>query len=310
LATAVLLGLASNYTLAQGDGPRAYLLAPKGVTGINAKWLNLSQNFIPAGSAFVPGADIKVNIFPTTVFQTFAVGGRMAQVYAMINPGSATARAKIGPPIGPIPVNELQASGLSDGLVAFKLGLYGAPALSVKAFMAAPMQFSLFADVRYWYSGTYDENKLFNMGTNRGTFQVGLPMAIPLNSRRDRASWLEVSPSVQFFTDNNAPSRSSQASKVEQKALFILENHFSHNFNPKFWAGAGLRFQAGGETIADGVEDNNRIAIMGGGLSMGYQILAPLAIQASYGRILAGDQEAKSDMFRIAIIFAYAKLEK
>jgi hypothetical protein len=36
---------------AQGDGPRSFLLSPKGVTDINAKWLSLSQNLIPAAPA-------------------------------------------------------------------------------------------------------------------------------------------------------------------------------------------------------------------------------------------------------------------
>ncbi|MGL6268773.1 MAG: hypothetical protein ACRC2O_12655, partial [Chitinophagaceae bacterium] len=73
---------------AQGDGPRSYLLAPKGVTGINAKWLNLSQNLIPAGTALIPGAEIKVDVFPVTLFHTFSLGGRFAQVIGMVNPGS------------------------------------------------------------------------------------------------------------------------------------------------------------------------------------------------------------------------------
>jgi hypothetical protein len=304
--------LTFSFLNAQGDGPRSYLLAPKGVTGLNAKWMHLSQNLIPAGTALIPSADIKVDVFPITLFHTFSLGGRLAQGYFMFNPGKATARAKAGPPIGPIPVNELSANGFSDGLIGFKLGLVGAPALNLVEFAKSPMQFSLFGDIRYWYSGSYDQNKLLNLGTNRSAIQIGLPMAIPLNNNRAKATWLEIAPSLMIITANNNPARASTiqgVEKITQKPIFLLENHLSHNFSPKFWAEIGLRFQYGGESSADGVPDDNNIAVMGGGLSVGYQILPPLAINASYGTVLVSD-EAKGTMFRLSLLFAYANLKK
>jgi hypothetical protein len=307
-----ILMLISYASYSQGDGPRAYLLAPKGVTGINAKWINLSQNLIPAGTALIPGAEIKANVFPITAFHTFSLGGRFAQVYGMINPGSATARAKAGPPIGPIPVNELSASGLSDGLIGFKFGLYGAPALNVIEYAKSPMRYSLFVDVRYWYSGSYDQQKLLNMGTNRGTFQIGFPMALPLNDNRAKATWLEISPSMMFFGANNDPARAGTilgVEKITQKPLFLLENHLTHNFNPKFWGGIDLRFQYGGESSADDEPDDNTISVIGGGISAGYQIIPPLSINATYGGVLISN-EAKGNMFRLGVTFTYANLKK
>lgn len=306
----LLVSFFSQSIFGQGDGPRAFLLAPKGVTGVNVKWLNLDQNIIPAGTALIPGADIHVNVFPITVFHTFSIAGHFAQAYAMVNPGSATARAKIGPPIGPIPVNELNATGLSDGFVAFKVGLKGAPALNLFEFAKSPMRFSIFADARLWYSGTYSAGKLFNLGTNRMTFQLGLPMAIPLNQNRKRATWLEVAPSIQIYGANNDPSRSSSASKVEQSPLFVLENHLSRNFSPKFWGVANLRFQYGGQTSADDVKDDNIMSIMGAGIGMGYQLLPPLGIAADYGGIVFGDNQARSKMLRLSVVFTYANIKK
>jgi hypothetical protein len=182
--------------------------------------------------------------------------------------------------------------------------------MNVKEFAASPMRFSIFADVRLWYSGTYSSDELFNLGTNRFTFQFGLPMAIPLNKNRARATWLEVAPSLQIFGDNNDPARTSSADKVEQAPLFIVENHLSHNFTPKLWAAANLRFQYGGETSADDVKDDNKITILGGGLGIGYQVLPPLGIAADYGGVLLGDNDAKGTMFRFSIVFTYANLKK
>jgi hypothetical protein len=303
------LGLCAGNIFAQGDGSHSYLLSPKGITGVNAKWLSLDQNFIPAGTAMVPGAEIRVDVFPITIFHTFSLGGKIAQAYCMFNPGSAVARAKIGPPIGPIPVYELSASGFSDGFIAFKIGLLGAPAIAARNFAQTPMQFSLFADLRYWYSGTYDANKLFNLGTNRNIVQIGFPMAIPLNRNRKTATWLEIAPALDIFTDNNDPARASSAKKLEQAPLFLLENHLSHNFNPKLWGTVNMRFQQGGQTAADGVKDGNSISAVGGGLGLGYQLLPPLSLSMDYGGALFG-QQAKGSMFRISMVFAYANLKK
>nr|WP_214460632.1 OmpA family protein [Flavihumibacter fluvii] len=275
----------------------------------------MNQNIIPAGSALVPGADIDVNVFPTGIFHTFSLGGRFAQVLAVITPGSATASATAVPPSFPIPRTSIDASGLSDGLVAFKLGLIGAPALNAVEFAKAPMRFSLFGEARYWYSGTYESSKLFNLGTNRGTFQFLVPMAIPLNNNRAHATWLEVAPSISFFGANTDPARnpvpgSTQVEKVTQAPLFIVENHLSHNFTPKFWIVGNLRFQQGGETSADGIKDDNTMSILGGGAGLGYQLLPFLGAYADYGGIISGDNGARSNMFRLSVTFTYLNKKK
>jgi len=300
---------------AQGDGPRAYLLAPKGITGLSSKYMLLDQNIIPAGTGFVPGADIGANMFPLAIFHTFSLKGRFAQALVLAVPGNASAKAVDPPAAFPYPNASLDASGFADGMLAFKLGLFGAPALNAVEFAKAPMQFSLFGEARYWYSGSYDPKKLFNLGTNRGTFQIMAPMAIPLNRNRGRATWLEVAPSLQFFGKNDEPSRNpipgaAQTDEVTQKALFILENHLSHNFGPKFWGVANLRYQQGGQTFADGVGDENTMSILGAGVGIGYQVLPFLSMYADYGGIVFGDNGAESQMLRISATLIYLDKKK
>jgi hypothetical protein len=165
--------------------------------------------------------------------------------------------------------------------------------------------------MKYWYSGTYDSKDLLNLGTNRSIFEFGIPMAIPFHKElTQNATWLEIMPSIQFYTDNNEPARSSSANKIEQKPLFIVESHLTHNLNKKLWVGADLRFQNGGETEADGIADDNSINIIGGGLNVGYQINAPLSVFAGYDTVLYGDNDARSDMFRVSLVFAYINLKK
>lgn len=308
LAVGVITSLAA---FAQGDGPRSFILLPKDVWAVNARWLGMNQNLNPTGTILVPKAEVKINVFPVTLYRTFSLGGRFAQVSLMVNPGSVSASAKIVPPVIPLPTKTLKADGFSDGFVAFKLGLAGAPALDVFSYIKKPMEFSLFADLRYWYSGSYDAGKALNLGTNRPTYQIGLPMAVPLNHDSKKATWLEISPSLMLFGDNNDPARGTFADKIEQAPIFSLENHLSHNFNPKFWAFANLLYRVGGKTTTDGDEDDNQQNMLGGGAGVGYQFAPFLGAYADYGTIFAGGpNNAESDMFRIAVNFTYVNTKK
>lgn len=293
---------------AQGDGPHAHLLAPTGVWAINPKYLNLDQNLLPAGNILVKDADISVNVFPTTFVHSFGIKGKLARVFIMANPGSlnATIDARTYEF-----TRSISASGFSDGFIAFEYGLIGAPALNAIEFSQHQPQFSLMGYFRYWYSGTYDSENLINLGTNRSTFEIGTTMAIPLfKDLNQNATWLEIMPTVQFFTKNNDPARSNTAEVVDQDPLFIIENHLTHNFTKKLWAGIDLRYQYGGTTMADGVSDENLINILGGGLNLGYQISAPLSVYGGYDTILFGDNEARSNMLRLSLVFAYINLKK
>jgi hypothetical protein len=307
----ILCLMLATASFAQGDGPRSFLLLPKGITGVNARWLSMDQNIDATGTILVPKASVKINVFPITLFRTFSLAGRYAQVQLMVNPGSVSASAINVPPVIPLPVTSLSASGFSDGFVDFKLGLVGAPAMDVITYSKAPMRFSLLGELRYWYSGSYDAAKALNLGTNRATYQVGFPMAIPLNQDLKRATWLEISPSVMMFGNNNSPSRGTRADKIEQAPILSIENHLSHNFNPKFWAFANLLYRVGGKTTTDGVENDNAQNMLGGGAGVGYQFTPFLGAYADYGTIfLGGPNDATSNMFRLAVTFNYVNLKK
>ena len=308
LFTLIITLISFQFTFSQGDGPRAHLFSPIGVWAVNPKYLHLEQNLLPNGNILVENADITVDVFPTTFVHTFRLGEKFARVFAMVNPGSLRATATAVP--GSVK-EELNASGFSDGFIAFEYGLIGAPALNAIEFSQHIPQFSLNGFFKFWYSGSYNSNKLINLGTNRSTFEIGTTMAIPFHKEASQnATWLEIIPTVQFYAANNDPARSSTADKVEQKPLFILENHLTHNLNNKLWVGADFRYQVGGETKADGVPDDNNINILGGGLNLGYQINAPLSAFVGYDTILVGDNNAKSNMLRFSLVFAYVNLKK
>lgn len=289
LTILILFHIEINY--AQGDGPRSFLLAPKGIWGINPKYLYLNQNLTPSGNILVKNADFTINVLPTTFLHTFSIGGNYARVFAMASPGWVNATLEANS------ATKIKAKGFSDGFIGLNMGILGAPALTPVEFVQHKIGFSLFGQARIWYPGSYDKNEIINLGTNRWTFEIGTPMAIPFHKDiKEKATWLEMYPRILFFTDNN----NYQGVKIEQKPLFMWENHLTHNFSQKFWAGVDLTGQYGGRTIEGGIKNDNINKILGGGVNCGYQFTPSLSANSSFGLFLAGD-DVEHNMFRISI---------
>lgn len=314
LGLAILLFASLFRGRGQGDGPRAGLLAPKGLWGVNPKYLNLEQNLAPAGNILVEGSEFKIDVFPITFFHTFGIGNRYARVLAMVNPGSGSVKIDPENNLPGVPsemIPELYFSGLSDGFVALEIGLLNATALTLEKFSQKKPEVSLLGQLRLWYSGSYDSEKLANLGTNRFAIEVRSTLLIPLHKELShKATWIELIPKLQMFTDNNDPARSSRANKTEQKPLFWLESHLSHNFSKKLWGSVDLGYQVGGETIVDDSKDGNQINYLGGGLSLGYQFLPYLSAYTSYGQNLFSNSNAETSMFRLNLVFTYMNLNK
>ena len=305
--------LSLQYAIAQGDGARMTLWGPTGVTGVIPKWMGLNQNMTPA-HILIKGADININAFPITAIHNFGIAGRFAQVMVNAVPGNVTGTI-LFPPTGDNPLPEsisINANGVADGFVGFKLGLINQPAINVLEYTAYEHKtFSMTSYTRVWYPGSYDKTEELNLGSNRWTFELGLPMNIYLSKKNPkRATWLEVYPAIHLYTANTNPTEITNASKTEQLPLFTIENHLSHNFTDKFWAALDLRYQYGGELKIDGAKQDNLINVLGGGATLGYQIIPPLAAHISYGNVFTNPSDVNANMIKATIVFTYANLKK
>lgn len=291
--------------LAQGDGPRSALLAPTGVFGIATKYVNLSTNLSPA-TILVEQAEFEIQLFPISAFYTFKIKNQFAQVLGVMTP--ATAQVGLNGVAPGLPDN-LKANGTADGFIGLKVGMIGAPGLSLQEFAQRAPTFSMFSYVRFWYSGKYDQEEFLNLGSNRFTIQYSLPMAFPLSQNRARMTWLEITPGIRFFTPNKTPQVLTQKNEIQQRPLFQLETHLSHNLSKKLWVAANLHYQIGGKTVLDGTVNDNQINMLGGSLSAGYKFLPFLGASADYGRRIFGDNGVNSRMIRAGLVFTYVKME-
>jgi hypothetical protein len=303
---------------AQGDGPRNLTWGPKGVTALIPKWMSLNQNISP-GNILVKNAEFKIDVFPITLIHNFDIGGLFAQVMLNAVPGSATGDGNFSDIQG-LPTNiptHIETSGFSDGFVGFKLGVINAPALNVMEFAKHKQSFSMFLYTRMWYSGTYDQKKPLNLGTNRITFDIGPVVNMQFSDNPKRSTLLESYAALHLYGTNYSPSIGTSttppyfyADVTKQLPSFSWENHFSHNFTDKLWGAATLRYQYGGALEVDGVKQDNNMNILGWGATVGYQVLPILALHTGYGGILAGDNGAHSDMFRVVAVFTYVNMKK
>ena len=312
LLLAIITMLSFQYTSAQGDGARMILWGPTGVTGAIPKWMSLNQNITPA-NILVKDADVHINAFPITVIHNFGIAGRFAQIMANAVPGNVTGSFLIPDSNTQIPTSvSINSGGFADGFIGFKLGLINQPALNVKEYAAYKHKiFSMTSYTRIWYPGSYDKNEELNLGSNRWTFELGLPMNIYLSKKTPkRATWLEVYPAIHLYTANTNPTAITRADKTEQLPLFTLENHLSHNFTDKLWASLDLRYQYGGELKADGVKQDNQINALAGGATVGYQIIPPLAMHLSYGDVFNNPSNVEANMFKVTIQFSYVNMKK
>jgi hypothetical protein len=138
------------------------------------------------------------------------------------------------------------------------------------------------AVVMYWLTaltaptGKYDSDNLINIGTNRWSFRLGLPTTVRLSKtwQPGKSTTFEILPSVDLFTPNNSPPLSSRTdlvpSQVKQRPLYAIEAHFTHDINERLLVSLDSYTRLDGETLSDGVGQDNSHASssLGGTIGM------------------------------------------
>lgn len=304
-AALVLLGLMlflPGRAAAQGDGPHGLPLIPVDTNIFAVMGLDLSGNFNPAQTVLIPGAEVDVLAAPLTYLRTFPLGNRFGRLVVTLPLATMEASAEaFDPQVGFYRLVERRRSGYMDPVVTLHIGLLGAPALKLPDYVKHKKSFQMYGILGAGIPiGTYDSDRLINLGTNRWTFRTGIGLVMPFGA--NLATALESANSVFFFTDNTDLMLADERS---QDPLFVSENHLTHNFTPRFWGSLDLRYQVGGETTTDGIDDGNRTEILGGAVSLGYQFTPKLGCYGSYGRILAKKGDAEETMFRYQLVYSF-----
>lgn len=295
--------LAPAGALAQGDGPGAQILFPVGTNIFVPTWLNMEMNSDLSQSVLRLDADVDADVLLGIYQRGFAIGDRFAEIWVVPMWADLGAQVDVARAGGGTVTRSVSESGFGDPYLAFKIGLVGAPALTLPEFMKHKPTFQLYAyGGVYVPIGDYDGDRLLNFGTNRWAYRLGLPMVLPLGDPK-RQTNLEIHPGFTFYGDNDEPG--GGAADQEQDPLFQVESHLSTHWNAKWWSSIGLRYRKGGETSTDGVADGNEQDVLGGEVTMGYAFTPRLGLQTTYGDVLAESDGSQSTMIRVRLNYVF-----
>ncbi len=282
-------------SLGQGDGPRAYWPVPEGTNIITPMYFNINSNAVFNNQLVVAEAEFETNLYGAMYTRVFNVAGRTAAVIAMVSGGTLSG--------GVSGVIEGEISGMADTYVIGLLNLHGAPSADLQTYVQTKYDFAVDVIVAFRApTGSYDADRILNIGTNRWEFKLGFPMLKFFDWGTNKVFSIELVPTISLFTDNTDISGTNAS--LEQSALFNLEGHVTRKFSKLIWGSFDYLYRNGGRTSLGGVNNDNLINALQIGGTIGFDINPKVATYVTYGGIVAQNTNGlDGDFFKVS--FSY-----
>ncbi len=161
----------------------------------------------------------------------------------------------------------------------------GGPALGVEQFEGYQPSTTLGLSLAITApTGSYDPNKILNLGSDRWSFKPEFALRYPFGPEQ---KWqFDGYANVYFFTDNT----SYQGREIlRQEPLAGLEGHVSYSFNDSVWLSLDMRYAFRGSTSVDGVaqDDAQRSFVLG--TELGASIDSRNSLLFAFGKALVHD---------------------
>jgi hypothetical protein len=256
---ALTVALVPAQVYAQFTDPRTYTNSPVGTNQAELLYGYARSNSSIDSSLVVGGAKFDLNQGAVTYTRYFGLKNHLAWVEPSLPIAGLS---------GSISGTNISGSitGTGDSSYQFGMLLKGGPALSVSEFEnykpATSIGLSLTVTAP---TGTYDQNRLLNLGTSRWSFKPEFGISQPFG--RAQRWEIDAYASTYFFTDNK---EYRGVEILKQRSLPGLESHLSYSFRDAVWASLDTRFSFLGDTVVDGVNQNNsqRNFIVGGEMNV------------------------------------------
>lgn len=276
---------------ASGDGPRVYGPSPIdiNVLAFHASSLNdANRTFDP--STITPNQKFDTNIATIQYGRTLEIGGRHVTLMGMLRGGNSTKKSED-------PEQSASSSGFADPLIAASINLRGVPPLSLdefRSFTPGPTMNLLLAATLPL--GEYNAKNPTNLGANRYSLRIGLPMIYPVKLFEHRATEFELMPAISIFTENDETG-------LKQDPLFTLEGHVVQDFTDKFWGALGVLWTAGGETKVNGVQQNSSQRSLSMSLTLDYDFTPKWSLNFRYGETVArNDYGLEGSLYHLKLV--------
>jgi hypothetical protein len=243
LAGTLLVFLMPASASAQELEPGAYWPIP---TGLNIVTVVNSFNF--GDVAFDPSSPIDeasaaINTTAFAFTRAFGLAGRSANagvVFPVI--AGHVEGLYLGEPA------EVDRLGLGDPRLRLAMNLYGAPAMTPKAFASYLQRTIVGVSVTTVPPlGQYDSTRLINLGNNRWSFKPEVGIS------RTSGQWVvEGMAGVWLFTDN---TEFVGGRTREQDPVLAMQVHLTYKFTRGMWLAADANYFTGGRTTIGGKQN-------------------------------------------------------
>lgn len=309
--------LVSGPAFAIDDGPRAYWKTREGTDIISVQYLRLdlqasgSQQFAP-GMYVYANADVEASIFlanwvrhvtlfnrPSTVGLGVVGGDVDVDMNALLVPTGL-----LPPGVTPSGTFSQSASGYGDPTLSLGVNLFGTPPLrsNVDLLNYEPTWTLDAAAILGLPIGSYDKDKLVNMGLNRWFGRFALPFKYHFGAfTPGYMNSLEIIPSIWLFAEND----DFMGQKLENDPILQIEAHLTHDFTAKFSGSIDLLYRGGFQSKVNGVEVGDELDIGDLGFSFNYQINDNFTIRTGYSSNVFGDSAIDNSMFRLQFVFGW-----
>lgn len=259
----ILMLLSASMAHAQFDGARTSWPLPINTNIVSATYVtgtaNASLSVLDRVQADV---DINSDLYVLSYLRSQAILGRTVHWQALLPAGSQSTNSPL-----PLSANRTHADGLGDFSIGGTINLFGAPELPVREALRHEVDLSVNLGVLLTFpTGSHDSNELLNMGSNRWSARVSLPIIKSLTDWVPaRRTTLEVTPAVIFFGDNDK----SMGSTLEQDPVFSVEAHLTRDMTSKAFVSLDYTWVDGGDQKST---DNTTGAPIGTTSGLGAQI--------------------------------------
>ncbi len=298
---------------AQDDGPRAYSKAMDGTNIIAFQYLPFdgdsfgSQAFDPLHYVY-PESEFKANIVILTYARHFTLFNRASSFSATVLGGNLDVESFENPfDDGPGQGFKQAAHGFGDPAAQLTFNLIGAPALR-SFYDISKYEPKAVLDIAVMGSfpiGTYDSERLVNLGLNRWWTRIALPFTYHIGPFvPGYRTTVEFIPSVYLFGSNG----DFVGRTLNNDPLYQFEAHVTRDFTSHFFGSVDLLYRHGMLSEMDGIEVAGNLDLLSAGFTLDYTLTDNVSLRVSYHPLVGGSSNIEGDMVRASVNFGWHAL--
>ncbi|WP_052201136.1 transporter [Terriglobus sp. TAA 43] len=243
---ALALAHSHNLVFAQFSDPRTYTNSPVDLNQIELMYAYVRSDASIDPSIIVGNAKFNLNQGVIAYTRYFGVRHRLTWIQPSIPIASAS---------GSIAGTTISGDVNGAGDTSYQIGtlLKGGPALTASEFETYKPKTSIGASFTFTApTGQYDHNRLLNLGSDRWSFKPEVGLSHPFGPEQ---KWVIDAYVNSYFFSDNTMYRGAEV--LKQMPLPGVEAHLSYSLNNSVWASLDIRYSFRGDTLINGVNQDN-----------------------------------------------------